>query len=343
MAGGPRFLFAVIATVSLAAVAHGDNREATRVLRAKGLTRVGNLWRNSEDVEFRKRLSGLDRAMTGVKDARQIVTEMIQKNESRRNAIQQTETELAQLRQQKSLAETDRKKRITELESRLNELRELYLQPSDFCSHPTVRSAVIALNSAQSRLAHDCLTMHQRVASVNAAYEQAKNDSQVQNALAQLGSQHQLGKAKLSAADQRRLTRGEKIATSDDIPMYSRAGQFRVAATIGLATPLTITFQPGNGPGYLPHSLIRKAGITIPDSAPKQQFEVEEGRILPVRVIHIDYLRLGSRVIEDVIFYALPPEGEDLGSRFTSETLEPYKAKEDPAHLRLILHTGMTS
>ncbi|MEK6249336.1 MAG: retropepsin-like domain-containing protein, partial [Planctomycetales bacterium] len=211
------------------------------------------------------------------------------------------------------------------------------------CSHPAVRTAGVARKSAQTRLTQDSLTKHQRIESVNAANEQLQNDTHVQNALTALGKPHRLGKAKLSASDQQRLARGEKIAIPNAIPMYCSAGQYRVAATVGLATPATMTFQPGSGPGYLPHSLIRKAGITIPDSAPKQQFRTEDGRILSVRVIQIDYLRLGSQIIEDVVFYALPPEGEDLGGRFTDETLKPYKVKVDPAHLRLIIRAGSTS
>ncbi|MEK6247030.1 MAG: hypothetical protein N2C12_02555, partial [Planctomycetales bacterium] len=68
MSGGvisaPLFLLAIIATLGVAAESRGNDREAADVLRSKGLTRGGNLWRNPADVEFRKRLNGLDRAMT---------------------------------------------------------------------------------------------------------------------------------------------------------------------------------------------------------------------------------------------------------------------------------------
>jgi hypothetical protein len=119
--------------------------------------------------------------------------------------------------------------------------------------------------------------------------------------------------------------------------MYRDNGHYRVAALVSERTPVTLTYRPGSGPGLLPDSVLQKANIQIGDNVPRMTLDVPDGRRLIVRPVTIEYLRLGPHLLEDLQFYALPPEGEDLGARITDETLSGRSARAVPELLRLEL------
>ena len=144
-------------------------------------------------------------------------------------------------------------------------------------------------------------------------------DRQVASAIAALGRQARLASAGNVPKYRQRLDRARRVVASEWIPVYSESGQLRISGIVEQNTPTTFTYQRGSGPTLLPASVIRKAGIEIPEDAQSVVLRCNDGRQIPVHVITIAYLRLGPTVLERVRVYALPPEGEDLGARNSSE------------------------
>jgi hypothetical protein len=314
-----------------------DERQAAELLRSRGLTPVGNQWRSAADIDLRQRVSALDTVMQRSRDARTRVEELVKQNEYLRSNIQQLETALKLARGQRSSPPESVTKQIKSLENRLAEARKRYLPPAQFCEHPSSKSAVVALNAAHTRLYLDSVTIPLAAERINDRYAALRSELDVQRALTAVGNGHRIAQIALSARDRQRLLRAQKTSIRETIPLFRDAGQWRVSAIVGQQTPTTLSYVPGQGPGLLPDSVRRKAGILIPKSAQAKEFRTPDGRRLKARMITVDYLRLGPHVLEDVVFLALPPEGEDLGGRITDQSLGRFQAQADPARLRLSL------
>jgi hypothetical protein len=319
------------------------NEKAIARLKSRGLVQSGNRWVLAEDLALERKSVSLDRAVRQLQIAREHTASLIAQNKLYGEELKRSNERLAQLtRQRQQLSGASNKERrdkvqeqIVALRSRIVALEKAHAPAQQFCERREAREAVTATNAQQQRIVLSLRDMPSQIFLMENKYKMLSEDRQVMQAIILLGPQARLASGANASKYRQRLDRARRVVGSDWIPVHSENGRLRISAIIEEKTPATFTYQRGSGAALLPASVIRKAGIKIPDNAPQATLRCGDGRQIAVRVITVTYLRLGSSLLEGVRAYALPPEGEDLGARITDESLGRYGAQLDLANLRM--------
>ncbi|MDH3718568.1 MAG: retroviral-like aspartic protease family protein, partial [Planctomycetota bacterium] len=306
---------------------------------AHRLSPKGHVWATADDLVLQRRLNTLDFLVRQVRESEGRVGQVVARNEAFRTELEQIDVALQEARTKES-NDPQTTKRIELLVNKRDTLQEKFLPPEEFSSDDTVRDEVVQLIGRRQQLSLSVHTTSAEVSRVEEIYAGLNKDPEITAALAALGKSHRLAGGRLLKQYQDRISQAQRAAAGRWVPLYRVAGSYRVPLLVEERAPVTMTYQPGSGPGLLPDSVRRRAGIDIPQDARQTFYRAADGREIPVRVVEVAYLQLGPYLLEKVPFYVLPPEAEDLGGRITDETLAGYAVRAVPHRLRLVLGTG---
>jgi hypothetical protein len=325
---------------SLCAAGADEASDARKLLRARGLSPKGHVWATADDLALQRRLNTLDFLVRQVRESEGRIGQIVARNEALRTEFEVIEVALQEARSQESSNDPQTTKRIELLVNKRDTLQHKFLPPQEFGSDDTVRDEIVQLIGRRQQLSLSVHTTPAEVFGVEEIYAGLNKDPEITAALAVLGKRHRLAGGRLLKQYQDQISKAQRAAAGRWVPLYRVAGSYRVPVLVAERAPVTMTYQPGSGPGLLPDSVRRRAEIDIPQGAGRTFYRAADGREIPVRVVEVAYLQLGPHLLKKVPFYALPPEAEDLGGRITDETLAGYAVRTVPHRLRLVLGTG---
>ena len=122
------------------------------------------------------------------------------------------------------------------------------------------------------------------------------------------------------------------------LPIYQQSGQTRVTAIVNERSPLTFTWsEASNQQTVLTAGAMDALGLHVPADAAQKTLKFGKSRTIAVRQITLETLRLGRCVVKSVVAHVLPPEGEDLGSRFGRTALAEHSVRLEPELLRMTI------
>ncbi|MFP6613676.1 MAG: hypothetical protein VB835_15295 [Pirellulales bacterium] len=319
------------------------NEKVIALLENRGLVQSGNRWSLAEDLVLARKSESLDRAVRQLQFARGRAANLVAQNKQYGDELKRSKDRISKLTQQKQKLSGAKNKELREklqeqiasLQPRIAALEKAVSAPHKLCERREAHEAITTVNAQQQRITLLLKEMPSQIFLMENKYNRLREDRQLMQAIGLLGPQARLASGANSGKYRQQLDRARRMITGDWIPVFRQNGHLRIAAIIERQTPATFTYHPGSGPAFLPASVVRKAGIKIPNNADEAVFRCADGRRLPVRVIKISYLQLGSSLLESVQIYALPPEGEDLGARITDESLGRFNAQLDLPNLRM--------
>lgn len=174
-------------------------------------------------------------------------------------------------------------------------------------------------------------------------YAELAADEAVNAALAALGRGHRLGPlVDYQPEIARRAGALELAALGEAIPLIPRGSEWQICGLLADETAVTFVLDQGNSFSMITATDLERAGIEIPETSPRVELsmhlpEEEETRVLAVREIQLPPVRFGGCVAPGGPAYVLPPEGEDLGSRFAVSALSEYEVTLEPESLQAVL------
>ncbi|MCA9268519.1 MAG: hypothetical protein KDA41_08610, partial [Planctomycetales bacterium] len=222
--------------------------------------------------------------------------------------------------------------------SQISGLEERATAPEAVAGLPIVRDAIIRVTNSRNDLTAALLAIHDDRPVLRAEYEALAHDGQVAAALRELGPAHRLGPLEDYDAEPflRSLAPYESQVFTDDLPLYRIDDDLRVAGFVG-RTPVTFTWNSSSEPTLIAASVIEAAGLIVPNDAPRVKRRMPDGRELVVRQFTIPYVRFGRHVLQNVEARALPPEGENLGTRIGPAAFAGLSPKTEPERFRLVI------
>jgi hypothetical protein len=310
-----------------------DEEAARAVLAEHGLVRLGRrTWAVPEERKLREQYERLPRLRESIVTAERELDAAIDANRERWNAAQPL---VAAAKQSLAkLSPSDPQRAV--VEQQIASLERGSTRPALLGAQPGIRQQVIALSATRNELLAAIASIRAAAATLETKYAELASRTEVSEALRQLGDDQRLGPARNYAADQPRLAEFERLAATAWVPIYSLAGQTRVAALVGERTPVTFSYTSASDqPLVLTHSAAEAAGV-MPDAvAPRETIEAAPGRKVSAQKVTIPQLRLGKLLLEDASGYVLAPEHEDVGNRLGGLTLSGHAVRLVPERLRM--------
>jgi len=327
-----------LSTPSVACDQDANRTKAEKLLRSRGLRRLGKIWITEREERLRTQLARVDAAHRRYRKAEKALDESLQANAADHARLLILQRQIEQLKQARpkgnSIKLQQYKTKLAQAEQVVALLRSRCLPPQRLGGVGLTRQAAGEMVAARMSLVVLLAKIRQHVGLLNEDYRPLRGDSSVTEALASAGAQQRLGPARDYAGDLKPVAKLERVLGAADLPFYRQGGRLRVSVLVNHRTPATMTLLESGGQTLIPASLLQAAGIDIPADAPRVVFPVG-GRMLQARRVRIDYLQVGSAVLRDVEALALPPEGEDLGAQLAPRALSGYKVKLDALRLRL--------
>jgi hypothetical protein len=310
-----------------------DEEAARAVLAQHGLARLGRrTWVVPEERKLREQYERLPRLRESIVTAERDLDAAIEANRERWNAAQPL---VAAAKQSLAkLSPGDPQRAI--VEQQIASLERGATRPALLGAQPGIRQQVIALSSTRNELLAGIASIRPIGATLETKYAELAGRAEVSVALRQLGDDQRLGPARNYAADLPRLVEFESLAATAWVPIYSLAGQTRVAALVGERTPVTFSWNDASDqPLVLTHSAAEAAGVTPDAGVPRETIEAAPGRKVAAQKVTIRQLRLGKLLLENVAGYVLAPDDEDLGNRLGGLTLAGHAVRLVPERLRM--------
>jgi hypothetical protein len=310
-----------------------DEEAARAVLAEHGLVRLGRrTWVVPGERKLREQYERLPRLREAIVTAESELDAAIAANRERWNAAQPL---VAAAKQSLAkLSPSDPQRAI--VQQQIASLERGATRPAIFGSQPGIRQQVIALSSTRNELLASIASIRAAAATLETKYAELAGRAEVSAALRQLGDDQRLGPARNYAADQPRLAEFESLAATAWVPIYSIAGQTRVAALVGERTPVTFSWRDASDqPLVLTHSAAEAAGVMPEARAPRETIEAAPARKVPAQKVAIPQLRLGKLLLENVTGYVVAPEHEDVGNRLGGQSLAGHAVRLQPERLRM--------
>jgi hypothetical protein len=195
--------------------------------------------------------------------------------------------------------------------------------------------AALQLHTARLDLMNQLVWCRRLHAAIGSRYESLRTDSQVMQAIGAPGGQARLGPIEPHDAIGRRLARFEEDVLTGAVPLIQRGTRFRFAAILG-DVAATFSYSGPDGESVVTPSLLKSAGMAVPEDAERVTVQIDERRI-PARRITLNSVRVGAHELRNVPALAVGPEGEDLGARLGGAAFEDYRVELDGPGLLLRL------
>ncbi|MEX0937447.1 MAG: aspartyl protease family protein [Pirellulales bacterium] len=341
-------IVAVFAWASCAlAVAHAraDESAARELLRMKELIQTGDIWIVPEETQLRRRMESLPGARREYFAARRSMRQLRETLTALRSQSQQTRAAIDQGERQRlrnglgALAVQTIEKRLEQLRRQASEQAGKLerLDAADETSE--LAKAALRLHKARLELMNQLLWCRRLHAAIGTRYEALRNDPQVMQAIDRLGGEARLGPIEPLDIVGRRLARFEEEVLTGAVPLIQRGTQYSFAARLG-DVAATFSYSGPDGESVVTPSLLKSAGIGVPDGAEQVTVHIDERRI-PAQRITLDSVRVGTHELRDVPALAVGPEGEDLGARLGGSAFEHYRVELDGPGLLLRLSTRL--
>jgi hypothetical protein len=318
-----------------------------KLLAAKGLTPVGEVWICADEARARRRIEGLDRLEVQCRKAQERVDRRVADNESVANSLAKKKEEIEAARKklaEEELTGSEKKQAEDKLRKHVEQYEKLRAQHKSsrrLGEDPSVRQDVVRLVNIRAQLAVDMFEAKRLIAELPVVYRRLAADREVSAALSHLGKAR-LGPAKDYATDPS-LARAVRTWATEKAPVYREDNHFRVCSIVNERVPATWSLRYSDGPTVLPHSLASAAGISVDARARKATYAVDATRRLEVREITIDRIDIGSVTLRNVTAYVLPPEGEDLGAKLGRAAYDDYTFDVDGSQLQLQISPGKSA
>jgi hypothetical protein len=312
--------------------------------RAK-LTPIGEFWLIADEVELLRHLEALDPLERQHQQAKAQVDEHIQSNDAAAKIWSDAKSKLDKTRnslKDASIVGAERRKLEETARQQEKELRELRLRWRDenqFGEHPPVRTAVVRVITIRNALALSLLAIRRLEGELPKKYAPLRINPAIRTALSAMGERHRLGPARDYQADMKRVAAAERLAFSDEIPVYREDRHFRVSLIVNDQTPAVFSIRHSTGPTVIPASLAAAAGIKLDDEARTTTYQVDSDRRLSVHKVKIPMMRLAGVQLKDVEALVLPPEGEDLGAKLGHNAYNHLVLRVDGRRLALRVTT----
>lgn len=315
----------------------------------RGLVQQRQRWLLPLELQLRGRVRLLPKLQSRLERVR-LQTEQTYQVLSQRNVAVQThlgqvKARLAQLESQPTarLGQAQRQVLAAQIKrerQRLAALEKEQIEPEKYGAVPIIQRQLIDLTNRRNDLATTILNIHDERHRLREGYQELSQDRQVAAALNELGEDHRLGP--LADYDSKRFLQNirqyEDEVFTAQLPLYRAGEHLRVAAIIN-RTPVTFTWHTSSEPTLLTASVIEATGLRVPGDAPQMTRRFDDGRKLVVREFEIPYLRFGRHELRNVSAFALPPEGENIGTHIGPAAFEDagIMPRAEPEKLRLVL------
>jgi len=316
-----------------------DEADARRTLTAHRLTAVSDVWVVPEEVELRRHAESLERLERAYYQAKSQVEEHIKANDAAAKTWSEAKAKLDKSRtslkddtivgaERRKLEETARQQ-----EKEVRDLRARWRDENQLGEHPPVRAAVVRLVAVRNALTVSELAIRRLEPLLPQRYGPLRINPAVRTALAALGERQRLGPARDYQADLKRLPVVQRIAFSNEVPVFREDRHFRVSLLVNDQTPAVFSIRHSTGPTVIPASLAAAAGIKIESRARPFTYVVDSQRRFTVHAVTIPRMRLAGAVLENVSALVLPPEGEDLGAKLGHDAYSQLDCRIDGRRL----------
>lgn len=312
-----------------------EQATARQTLRDAGLVKVGDRWMLPAEQRIEQQLASFENWQQEASEASQSIVETANRQrviQAEIEGLQATErrlqTALAKQPNQPSIT-----KRLQQIATRVASLKAERQSPRQLTEQQDVREQIIKRISACNRITLLNGNALRQIRSLEPAYERLTKNVAVGDALTVLGEPALLPGPVDRGIQLGRLAAVTKEVLPDRWPTYVQNGQWRTSLIVEERQATTVTIvrdtQEVPYPAWLPESVLRAAGVEIPEEAPYLEVRLPDGRRIATRVLRLAYLRLGKHQLGGAEILALAPEDADLGGQISLQFLDKHGLRLD--------------
>ncbi|MCK4659915.1 MAG: retroviral-like aspartic protease family protein [Phycisphaerae bacterium] len=333
-------LFAVAATVFPASIANADEKSAAKVLRGKGLRKVGASWVLADELELSKRIKRFGRFKKALKDAveqRDALEKQIQADRQMIRALYKE-----RMRCNRELERADDFRDYNKVRAKMNELTDriklLHESIAEAQGHNPARSALAEKKDAYMA---ELMAMRNLVSQTRSGYAALAEDAQVQAALSELSTlkerEFKLGPLPVFKRRIKQLEKLETVVQTDSITLQRRGGVFLIDTIINSEHRHQMIFDTGASFVTVPHDLAIKIGLHPTEADPTITLRVADGRTIEAKLMTLKSLQVGKAVVENITCTVLPSGMKDAPSLLGGTFLHHFVYKINPETSTLML------
>ncbi len=312
------------------------------ILASRGLHVVDRAWYAAPEWELRERLASLDRLERRTREARKAVEGYLGQYADMKEQVRRLEELEKQSREAAKSAKDGSPQRklldeeVKRLGNRLEQLKRQLVPPNRLGAVAPLKPALMEWVNARAELGLAVLQCRTLIEQLPAVYSELRSDTAITQALDSLKSPGHLGSGKSYNAEQRTLSRLEKLVFDADLPLYREGKQLRLGVIANDEVPLTLSLFSNRDPLVITHSMAQRLGLELKPSTPTKTHRIGdlEAKVFEVKLRSV---RLGQFVMRDLPALVLSADLESLGGRIGTDALPGVSAKIDAETLTLNL------